>query len=266
MFKDKFITSILLAAGQGKRMGGSLPKVLYPVLGKPLLEWALDSLSFSDHIQVVVSPHQKEVHEFLKQRYPQVFLTFQDPPLGTGHAVHCAVKDIVMSHNSHRAQNNSNLLEKPDSLVLIANGDTPGVRRDQYKNYISSHLDSKAPFSLVMVERDNPKGYGRVIRDSQGVFQSITEEKDCTEDERKIRFCNAGILCASLNVLNEYLPKLSNDNQAQEYYLTEIPNLLSQDHKPIHLVLEKEEEQIRGINTPEELMFLEAFLKKNHGI
>ena len=193
---------VILAAGMGKRMQSSLPKVLHPLAGKPLLSHVIDTArELSPKRLCVVYGHGGE-------RVPQQLsaddLTFvkQEPQLGTGHAIMQAVPHLD---------------DEVPTLVLY--GDVPLTTSATLAKLIESAGQEK--LAILTVTLDDPTGYGRIVREG-GQITRIVEQKDASEVERAIREVNTGIMVVPTRKLKQWLSTLSNDNAQQEYYLTDI--------------------------------------------
>jgi bifunctional UDP-N-acetylglucosamine pyrophosphorylase/glucosamine-1-phosphate N-acetyltransferase len=193
---------VILAAGMGKRMHSTLPKVLHPLAGKPLLSHVVDTArALSPSSLTVIYGHGGEV---VPQALQADDLTFakQEPQLGTGHAVMQAVPQLNDA--------------KP---TLILYGDVPLTSAATLRRLLDSAGDDK--LSILTVEMDNPTGYGRIVREN-GAIVRIVEQKDASEAEKAIREINTGIMVAPTAKLKKWLTGLSNDNAQREYYLTDI--------------------------------------------
>ena len=231
---------VILAAGQGTRMKSKLPKVLHPLAGKPFLEYVLDSALAlgAQQIQVVVG-HGAEL---VKDRLSSYSIDWveQTEQLGTGHAVAQALPAI-----------------DDDSVVLVLYGDVPLTSTETLQELLSQ-VDSNT-LGLLTVKLSNPKGYGRIVRDSSGNVRAIVEEKDASEEQRKIDEGNTGILAVSGRKLKDWLPRLSSDNAQGEYYLTDIIAMAVADGMQVTAVAAKTEEEVQGINSRQQQATLERW-------
>lgn len=208
------------------------------------------------NILPVISPTQNLVKDIvLKHNFSSPFNIYfgvQDLQLGTGHAVQCGLKEII-----HLFQNNI-----PSNLkILVAYGDTPCVKSETFRRLMNQHEEQKSNFTILAFHAVNPFGYGRILLDKENQFDSIREQKDCTEEEQKIQVCNSGILCANYADLISILPLLDNKNSAKEYYLTDVPFYAKKKGLKVGLMIEKDESQFLGINTQEQLFEMENKLK-----
>jgi len=187
---------IVLAAGQGKRMRSALPKVLHPLGGRPLLAHVLDTArTLGARHTVVVHGHGAEA---VRNAFAGSYLRWalQAEQLGTGHAVQQAAP-----------------LVGSDGKVLILYGDVPLVRVETLKRLVDAAGDGVA---ITTAELDEPRGYGRIVRDANGSVMRIVEEKDATADERTIREINAGLMVLPARRLGAWLGALGNRNAQKE--------------------------------------------------
>jgi bifunctional UDP-N-acetylglucosamine pyrophosphorylase / glucosamine-1-phosphate N-acetyltransferase len=263
---NEITIGVVLAAGMGKRMNSNVPKVAHILYGKPLVIWAIESLIEAGvtKIVVVISPAQNMVEKIiLNYHFPnelQVKFAYQDMPLGTGHAAQCGVKGVE-KYFSNELANNQNI------NVLIAYGDTPSVKSSTFSEFLKHHAQQKNSFTILAFQAKNPFGYGRIITDKDANFIAICEEKDCSEEQKKIKLSNSGFLCANYNEMQRILPLLKNENASKEYYLTDIPLLSKQSGGKIGYMIGNDEFEFLGINSQEqlaemELKYQEKFSKK----
>ena len=257
----KITIGVVLAAGMGKRMNSNIPKVAHILYGKPLVIWAIESLIEADvtKIVVVISPAQTMVEEIiLNYHFPnevQIKFAYQDTPLGTGHAARCGTEAVAKYFSNEIAlHSNTN--------ILIAYGDTPAVEGATFREFLSYHTEQKNSFTVLAFEAENPFGYGRIITDENGSFIAICEEKDCSEDQKKIKLSNSGFLCANYHEMRKMLPLLKNKNAAKEYYLTDIPLLSKQSGGKVGYMIGNDESEFLGINSQEQLAQMELKYQK----
>ena len=219
---------VILAAGQGSRMKSALPKVLHPVGGKPLLAHVVrvaEQLAPSA-IHVVVGHGAAEVRAAMST--PDIHWVEQAEQLGTGHAVAQALPYI-----------------SPDSVVLVLYGDVPLTELSTLQRL--SALAQDAPALLTARLRD-PSGYGRILRDEHGALVAVVEDKDASDEQRRIDEVNTGLLAAPRADLAEYLPKVSNSNQQAEYYLPDILSLAVAAGKVVASCQAASEIETLGVN------------------
>ncbi|QWV93561.1 bifunctional UDP-N-acetylglucosamine diphosphorylase/glucosamine-1-phosphate N-acetyltransferase GlmU [Geomonas oryzisoli] len=203
----KKISAIVLAAGMGTRMKSNLVKVMHQVAGPPMIEWPV-AAAFAAGVKrcvLVVGHQQEKVREYFAGR-AEIGFALQAEQLGTGHAVRCAMPEI----------------EADAETVLILCGDTPLLTADSLRGMLDAHERSKACVTVMTATLDDPFGYGRIVKSSDGKVVAITEQKDASEAERLIREVNAGVYCVDRAFLAEAVDKLDNDNAQKEYYLTDV--------------------------------------------
>lgn len=240
---------LILAGGLGKRMQSTLPKVLHKLNGKPMLVRVIETakLLSPKTFYLIVGKYEPIIRETLEQYMSLENIVFvkQSEALGTGHAVQCALHELAK-------------LERHDK-VLILSGDVPLLKEDSMRSLLT-----KDPVTLLTTKYDDPTGYGRIVTNSANQFIKIVEQKDCNEDEKNIQIINAGVYAFEVGILCDHLPKLDNNNTQQEYYLTDIFEIILRDDQAtidaIELPMHKNLELI-GVNTKEQLEELENKLK-----
>jgi len=235
---------IILAAGKGTRMRSTLPKPLQPLMGKPIIHYALESAAPLVKDQpVIVLGHGAE----------QIRLALGDAPryveqielLGTGHAVSQA----------------ESLLSGKSDLVLITYVDMPLVRSQTLQQLIDTQKLHSGPMTILTVHEEDPRGFGRVIRNSEGQIQAIVEEADATPEQLEITELNAGMYCFKSEWLWENLKSLDLSPKG-EYYLTDLVFLAIQQGLSVDAVLAEDKEELIGINTRVHLAEAGKILRK----
>jgi len=237
---------LILAAGKGKRMHSELPKVLHPVLYRPMLHWVLD-LAFAishDSISVVVGHGEKEVREACAEFEGIQFLQ-QKNQLGTGDAVRTAQPGLA---------------GKEGSLIVLS-GDVILLTKDTMDELLEKHARRKAGCTLVTAKVSEPKGYGRILRGDDGKMFGIREEGDCSEDERKINEVNAGIYCFDIKKLFAALDKVGTRNKQGEYYLTDVIEILNKEKAGLATVRLQDPKDMTGINDRAAVAEVETLLQ-----
>ena len=230
---------VILAAGLGKRMHSTLPKVLHPLAGRPLLSHVLDTArALTPEKICVVYGHGGEI-------VPQVIAdkkliwVKQEPQLGTGHAL---------------MQTLPNLDRRGVTLVLY--GDVPLTRVETLKKLMAAAAAKY--LALLTLELDQPTGYGRIVRSSkESKITAIVEEKDASKAQRQIREINTGIMAIPNQYLHDWLPKLENNNAQQEYYLTDIVAMAVTDGVKVEAAQPDHAWETLGINSKAQLAALE---------
>ena len=200
--------SVVLAAGEGKRMHSSLPKVLHNLCGKPMISYILGSaVELTNQVVVVVGHGASQVQEVLGKRWRYVV---QEEQLGTGHAVAQALKCL------------------PDEgTLLVLCGDTPLLETEHLRQLAARSEQYAAVVATTILP--DPSGYGRIVRARDDLIERIVEDRDAGEEEKKIEEINTGTYCFNLKLLKRYLPLLTTDNIQKEYYLTDIVALMRTD-------------------------------------
>ncbi len=236
------LTAVILAAGKGTRMESELPKVLHPCCGKPMVRLVIEAAEEAGAGRVVVIAGYKSemVHDELKD---SVLYAEQTEQLGTGHAVMCAEPQLT---------------EAGETMILC--GDTPLVTADTLKKLVEAHRAAGNGVTVLSAILEDPKGYGRIIRDAEGNFLRITEDKDCTEEERKTREINSGMYVFDTAMLRESLGKLTNDNAQGEYYLTDTIALILAAGGKVDAMPVSDPTEILGVNTKAQLAEAEKIM------
>ncbi len=240
---------VVLAGGLGKRMESSLPKVLHIVQGKPMCVHVLEKarMLHPKSIYLVVGKYRHIIEKTIQQYMSLEDIVFvnQDTPKGTGHALLCA-KDEIIRRQSQTQQT------QPEKVLVLC-GDVPFLSLNTMRR-VAGIQNSKVALLTTMFE--NPHGYGRIIKNKNNFFQQIVEEKECSEEQKKIKLVNGGVYCFHLDVLSAYLPFIKNENAQNEYYLTDIFEIIKQNTMisidMIH-VTAKENYELLGINTKAQL-------------
>ncbi len=240
--------AVVLAAGRGTRMKSELPKVLFPVLGRPMIHWVLDALEAAGIGEsiVVVGFEADRVREELAQRRGVRF-ALQDPQLGTGHAVEMC-----------RPQ-----LESHVGPVLVVAGDSPLIQPASIRELID-HFRAEGDYACLLgtLMKDDPTGLGRIVRDRSGGFLGIVEHKDATQEQLAIREVNMSTYVFDCRALLDVLRRLSNDNAQGEFYLTDCPALLLESGKRVDALPVLRPCEALSINTIEELKHVEARMRE----
>jgi bifunctional UDP-N-acetylglucosamine pyrophosphorylase/glucosamine-1-phosphate N-acetyltransferase len=238
---------ILLAAGQGTRMKSALPKVLHALAGRPLFLHALATAQqlLPARVAIVVGHGADLVRQ--AHSGTAVAWAIQDKQLGTGHAVLCA-KEVFDGFSGE---------------VLILSGDVPLIKEATLRAMVDKHRSRQAAVTLLTAALDRPQGYGRVVRDASGRVTGIVEEKDASEGQRQIGEVNAGVYVASSAFLFAALGAVKNDNRQGEYYLPDIVAIGLAQGKTIETVQAADAREMMGVNTKEDLAFMEKSLRES---
>jgi bifunctional UDP-N-acetylglucosamine pyrophosphorylase/glucosamine-1-phosphate N-acetyltransferase/UDP-N-acetylglucosamine pyrophosphorylase len=239
--------AIILAAGKGKRMASDLPKVLVPVFGRPMIRYVVDAVHAAgiQRIVVVVGYRGDLVRDELAGESGIEFVE-QTQQLGTGHAVMMCCSQLAM-HNGP---------------VLILAGDSPMVQVSSLRALLAE-FDARQPACLMgTAKKSDPAGLGRIVRDSQGRFQAIVEEKDATPNQRAITEVNMSTYVFQAAPLLAALEQLTADNVQGEYYLTDCPGVLKKAGHAVEALCVLQPCEALSINTVEELKAVEQEMKK----
>ncbi|OGT21567.1 MAG: UDP-N-acetylglucosamine diphosphorylase/glucosamine-1-phosphate N-acetyltransferase [Gammaproteobacteria bacterium RIFCSPHIGHO2_02_FULL_42_13] len=234
---------VILAAGQGKRMHSNLPKVLHCLGGKTLLEHVVDAVASIEKDKIYVVYSDNVVPE--KLSHLSVSWVKQEKPLGTAHAVHQVLPEL--DENSH-------------ALVLC--GDVPLITANTVQRLIDRTAEDAVGCLTAMIKY--PSGFGRVIRGARGQLQSIVEERDATDRQRKIREVNAGIYIVPVRYLKQWLPSLKAHNAQNEYYFTDIIASAIEDQVTVQTTYAGSVMEIQGINDLDQLSRLERYWQREN--
>ncbi|HEY58389.1 MAG TPA: UDP-N-acetylglucosamine diphosphorylase/glucosamine-1-phosphate N-acetyltransferase [Anaerolineae bacterium] len=225
------VMAVVLAAGKGTRMKSNLPKVLHPLLGKPMLVYAVAAAQEATGVPpVVVVGHQAGR---VQQTFAETGVRFvvQDPPLGTGHAVQQAQQAAQDAR-----------------WVLVTNGDMPLIRGETLRRLVEAQRAHPGPITLLTVIAEDPRGFGRVVRDEQGFVRAIVEEADATPEQKAIRELNVGAYCFDAAWLWEHLPRLPLSPKG-EYYLTDLIGLAVAEGQSVQALTLEDPTEAIGVNT-----------------
>jgi len=227
------LSALILAAGKGVRMKSDLPKVLHPVLGRPMVGHVIDAVRAvgADDVALVVGfGREKLMAAFAGEK---VKFTVQAEQLGTGHAVQCYAREV----------------SAPPSHLLVVCGDTPLLSRQSLKTLVERHFAEKPACTMLTLTMSDPALYGRILRDAKGRVTAIREAKDCTDEQKKVKEINLAVYLFEGKALMERIFKLTNTNRQKEFYLTDLIEMFANDGLPVIAVEEKDELSTLGINS-----------------
>jgi bifunctional UDP-N-acetylglucosamine pyrophosphorylase/glucosamine-1-phosphate N-acetyltransferase len=241
--KKQQAMAIVLAAGKGTRMKSELPKVLVPVNGRPMIRYVIDALRTAGvgRIVVVVGYRADLVRDELAGQADVEFAE-QAEQLGTGHAV------MMCRH----------ALSAHAGPVVVVAGDSPMLQPSS----IAALLEDVAACLLGTVERDDPQGYGRIVRDAAGEFVGIVEEKDASPEQRTIREINVSTYVFNAQELLQTLDQLRADNSQREYYITDCPAIMLRHGKRVAALPVLKPCEALSINSVDELAKVEAEMQR----
>lgn len=238
------LSVVIMAAGKGKRMHSSIPKVLHKIAGQPLLSRIINTaLALNPKKVIVIYGHGgQQVKEAITQ---DVLWAEQKEQLGTGHAVKMALP-----------------LLPTEGQTLILSGDVPLIRQETLTNLINASQNGVAVLTALV---DNPTGYGRIIK-QDGTINKIVEEKDASEQEKQICEINTGIFVIPNQYLPSWLNQLENNNAQGEYYLPDIIPLAKQDNVPVYGISVENPIETAGINSKIQLSQLECAFQQQQAM
>ncbi|HXF85082.1 MAG TPA: bifunctional UDP-N-acetylglucosamine diphosphorylase/glucosamine-1-phosphate N-acetyltransferase GlmU [Anaerolineales bacterium] len=243
------VTAVLLAAGQGTRMKSNLPKVLHPLCGKPMLWHTLEALKpvVTEKPVVVVGHGAEQVIRYLGDDAQTVL---QEPQLGTAHA----------------ALQAEPLLKGKTDYVIVTYADMPLLRSETFQRLLDAQRLNAGPLSLLTVIADDPRGFGRILRNADGTVRAIVEEYVATPEQLKIKELNVGAYCFRADWLWDALHRIEKNPQKGEYYLTDVVELAAKDNLPVQAVRHDDFTETIGINTRIHLSEAEAVMRRriNH--
>ena len=234
---------IILAAGKGTRMRSTLPKVLQPLAGRPLLGHVIETAKKLNAANIItIYGHGGNL---VQQAFSQENVEWveQAEQLGTGHAVKVTLPVLPT-----------------DGVSLILSGDVPCITEATLKKLLQASAETG--IGIVTLTVDDATGYGRIVR-KNGEIQAIVEHKDANDEQRKIKEFNTGIYCVNNAKLHEWLPKLSNENAQGEYYLTDIIAMAIADGLSVASVEPELAFEVEGVNDRVQLATLEREFQNN---
>lgn len=233
---------VILAAGKGTRMRSPLPKVLHTLAGKPMVQHVLETAQALNpaRTHVVIGHGADQLREALAEH--DVLFALQEEQKGTGHAV---------------AQAQAHL---GNGVVLVLYGDVPLIRRDTLANLLTQ-VDEQH-MGLLTVTLDDPSGYGRIVRDSDGQAVAIVEQKDANDEQLSITECNTGIMAMTSAQLKRWLPQLSAENAQGEYYLTDVIAMAASEGIKVATAQPHDATEVEGVNNRAQMARLERALQQ----
>ncbi|MFT5504607.1 MAG: bifunctional UDP-N-acetylglucosamine pyrophosphorylase/glucosamine-1-phosphate N-acetyltransferase [Gammaproteobacteria bacterium] len=237
------LSIVILAAGQGTRMKSDRPKVLHLLAGKPMVQHVIDaSLSLSPQQLVMVVGHKADQIESQLAGQSLTYV-YQTEQLGTGHAVAQCVERIT-----------------PGNDVLVLFGDVPLIRPETLQSFVSDAKTTSV--NILSFKASNPFGYGRIVRNQHESVVAIVEEKDASEDERKICESNSGIIYIDGNRVAELVDRLDNNNAQQEYYLTDVVKHAVAAGCSVSASICDSADEVKGVNNQKQLSEVETAYRK----
>ncbi len=247
------LSAVVLAAGEGTRMRSSVPKMLHPLCGRPMLLHVLDTLAALplERLVIVVGHGAervtKTVHEQLATEIPIEFVE-QRVQRGTGDAASVGLTAFADTLDA-------------DDDVLVLTGDVPLLRSDTLAALATEHRLTDAAATMLTVELEDPTGYGRIVRDERGGVLGIVEQADANDDQLGLTEVNPSIYCFRRAYLAPALRRLSPENAQGEYYLTDVVSVLRSTGHPIVAVAGDDASETMGVNDRAQLAAAESVLR-----
>ena len=241
------LKAVILAAGKGTRLqtdGNTLPKVMRLAAGRPLLAHVLTALDFIPPEDCVIVVGYKK--ESVIEAFPGYSFAVQEEQLGTGHAVMCAFS----------------CLSDYDGSLLICCGDMPLIKKETYKALAETHASSGNACTILSGTSESGLPYGRILRDENGEFCGMVEDKDANDEQKKITELNSGVYIFDARALESVLSDLKINNAQKEYYLTDAPLFIKQKGMKVGVCKRELGYEIIGVNTVEQLKLTEELLTK----
>ena len=238
------VMAIILAAGKGTRMKSEKSKLVHKIYGKELVRRVVETAQKSgvEDIVTVVGYKREQVQIVLGD---SVKYAYQEEMLGTGHAVMQAEQ----------------YLEGKEGKVIVLNGDVPILRPETIKKFIQKSINHKEAATVLTAIYNNPTGYGRIVRDIGGGITEIVEEKDATDEQKKIQEINAGIYCFDIQALLQALKKIKPNNAQNEYYITDVVKIMNEEGLKTGAFIVRDNTEILGVNDKIQLELLTKILK-----
>ena len=246
---ERPLAVVIMAAGKGTRMKNpAVAKVMYEINGKPMVNYVVNlAMQLNAAKIVVVVGWQKEpVIEYLAHKAKEIVCVEQAPQLGTGHAV----------------MQTESVLRGFEGDILVLSGDVPLLSYTTARNLIDFHGKHNTSATVLTAELQNSTGYGRILRNANGRVQRIVEQKDATEEERRVREINSGIYVFDKGLLFEALHRIKPSNKQNEYYLTDVFGYFWENGLPVHAIKAGNANEVMGVNTQEQLEEARAIMSK----
>ncbi len=243
------LATVIMAAGMGTRMKDpSRAKVMFELRGRPLLHFVLQLASEieSSRTIAIVGYQKQTVIDYLSKFWPSVEYVVQEPQLGTGHAV-MQVEESLRNFSGD---------------ILVLSGDVPLLSPGTVEGLMAEHRGRRAIATVLTTDLEDPTGYGRVVRNADGGVQKIVEHRDATAEERAVRVINSGIYVFDKVTLFDGLKQIGKNNDQGEYYLTDVFEYFWRNHLPVAAWKVNDPDEIRGINTVDQLGEADALLMK----
>ncbi|RPI00770.1 MAG: UDP-N-acetylglucosamine pyrophosphorylase [Ignavibacteriae bacterium] len=238
--KTRGVAVAIMAAGKGTRMKDpSRAKVMYELLGRPMIHYVVD-LAYqlnADPVIVIVGYQRDAVVQYIEKLFPRSEIAEQTEQLGTGHAVMQTEQALKNFYGD----------------VIVLSGDVPLLSAGSMQRLVNHHFQTQAVATILTADLDDPAGYGRIIRNDDESVKRIVEHKDATEEERRVKEINSGIYIFDKEKLFEALKQITPHNVQKEYYLTDVFEYFSKHRWRVSALRTTMVDEIRGINTLDQL-------------
>ncbi|MCL4378227.1 MAG: bifunctional UDP-N-acetylglucosamine diphosphorylase/glucosamine-1-phosphate N-acetyltransferase GlmU [Actinobacteria bacterium] len=244
----KKLNIVILAAGKGKRMLSSIPKVLHNIIDKPMIYYVLKEAQklSPDNIYVITGYGHEILEDYLKSNFSDVKTVYQENQLGTGHAVNLI----------------KNLADENWQSILILTGDSPLIKSETLINLVDKQQKGSYAVSIITALLDNPAGYGRIIKNKLEEIIKIVEEPDATDEEKLIKEINTSIYCFDSKALFDNISLLNTNNLQNEYYLTDIIEKFNVKNLKAAALLINDSSEILGVNDRVQLSIVQRLMRK----
>jgi bifunctional UDP-N-acetylglucosamine pyrophosphorylase/glucosamine-1-phosphate N-acetyltransferase/UDP-N-acetylglucosamine pyrophosphorylase len=244
---EKKCSVIILAAGLGTRMKSDKAKVLHEIMGVPMVLYVVEAAkkAIGGNVILVVGHQAEKVREVVSAKM-QVSYALQEKQLGTGHAALCALP----------------FLPDETEQVVILCGDVPLLTPETVCRLLSDHSLAERDLTLLVVNVENPTGYGRILFDRDRNLLKIVEEADATADEKNIKTINTGIYCIKKCFLCDALKKINTNNAQGELYLTDIIEIGYRERRVLGVMISTNVEETIGVNSREDLLHAETMMRR----
>lgn len=240
------VAAVILAAGKSKRMMSETPKVLHQACGRPMVEYVLDAAREAGAAKIVlIVGHKADQVRGALEHHRDVTFSLQAEQLGTGHAVMCSREQLA----GHRGP------------ILVLAGDTPLLRGASLKALVKELEATGAACVVGTARTEKNHGLGRIVRDADGTFLRIVEQKDATPEEQKITEINTGCFAFDGPALFAALEQVRPENSQGEYYLTDCVEILRRSGRQVVAACTFDVQEAMGVNTQEQLAEVEAVMK-----
>lgn len=233
------VAVVILAAGKGKRMNSKTAKVLQTINSKPMIQYVVDAAVglAGSNVIVVLGTQADQVRAAVSANHPDIGFAMQEKQDGTGHAVLCAIPELL-DNIEH---------------VLILCGDVPFIKTSTLNNMVHAHMQQENVITVLGATLQNPTGYGRLVTNKQQQVRNIVEEADATTVEKDIQLINTGVYCVNRSLLEIMLNQIKADNSQNELYLTDIVGIAANKGYKMGMIQCSNSDEILGINTPYDL-------------